>query len=127
VSRRSGWECGECGAWWPNAIPTCIDCLTRDRDGAVSALAEMSRKHDRVVAERDGLLSQRWSNQNRAEVAERGHQAASARDFEQREQIKGLRAAIEHVVNDSPGTPDSVKRYLREALSTFNGRSRREA
>ena len=27
-----------------------------------------------------------------------------------------LREAVEHVVNDSPGTPDSVKDYLRRAL-----------
>lgn len=27
-----------------------------------------------------------------------------------------MRGAIEHVVNDLPGTPDSVKRFLSEAL-----------
>lgn len=47
---------------------------------------------------------------------ERGHKAAAARDFEQRDTIKALRAAIRHVVDDSPGTPDSVKKYLREGL-----------
>ncbi len=69
-----------------------------------------------LIAERDGLLSQRWSHQNRAEVAERGHRASQARDFEQRDRIKSLRTAIEHVVNDSPGTPETVKGYLRKAL-----------
>lgn len=71
-----------------------------------------------AVDERDGLLSQRWSHQNRAEVAERGHKASQARDFEQRDQIAALRAGIEHVIIDSPGTPETVKGYLRKLLRT---------
>ena len=35
------------------------------------------------------------------------------RGFRERDR---LRAAIEHVIADSPGTPDSVKSYLRRAL-----------
>lgn len=51
VKRRGGWECGECGGWWPSAVPTCIDCLIRDRDGAVNALAQMCRERDQARRE----------------------------------------------------------------------------
>ena len=44
------WTCGDCANTWPESVPTCIVCLTEDRDGAVSALARMSREHDAVVA-----------------------------------------------------------------------------
>lgn len=35
-------------------------------------------------------------------------------DMEARHEI--LRAAVEHVINDSPGTPETVKGWLRKAL-----------
>lgn len=57
-ARRGGWECGECEAWWPSAVPTCIDCLVRDRDGAVNALAVMCQERD--DARRGLALAFRW-------------------------------------------------------------------
>jgi hypothetical protein len=56
------WECGECGARWPEAVPTCIDCLVRDRDGAVNALAEVARERDswrKVAREYETALADR--------------------------------------------------------------------
>ena len=40
-------------------------------------------------------VTQRWSHQNRAEVAERGHRASQARDFEQRAELAALRVELQ--------------------------------
>jgi DNA repair exonuclease SbcCD ATPase subunit len=55
---------------------------------------------ERLTEEREQLLKQRWSKENRAEVAERGHKAALARDFEQRDTIKVLRAEVERLTGE---------------------------
>jgi HPt (histidine-containing phosphotransfer) domain-containing protein len=57
-------------------------------------LSELEQENDGLRAEKETWLAQRWSFQTRAEVAERGHKAALARDFQQRDEIKQLRAAL---------------------------------
>lgn len=43
--------------------------------------------------------------------------AAEAERDGLRDEVANLRAAMRHVIEDSPGTPDWVKGYLRMALS----------
>ena len=70
---------------------TADDCTLCAPHSALDALvARVTEAEERENA----WLRQRWGYQNRAEVAERGHKAALARDFAQRDEIKHLRAAL---------------------------------
>jgi len=79
----------------------------RDKHYHVAALAEVEEWETRLAqAERDfeDMRRSRYADEERAEAAEA--------------EADRLKAAILHVVNDSPGTPQSVKGYLRAALAS---------
>lgn len=78
--------------------PTTATCayVPADVYEQIAEALEADREDDR-----DKWLHQRWSYENRAEVAERGHKAALARDFKQRDEIKALRAALEMIYTKS--------------------------
>jgi hypothetical protein len=94
----------------------------------------MSRAHD-TPALRD--LAQGWrevSRRNRRWDKDRllcdddpgPHMTAIQLEWAARE-IERLRAAIQHVISDSPGTPDSVKKYLVRELEGSWGEPYEEA
>lgn len=69
---------------------------------------QVTRENDALILERlMGILHELPRREREAVLA-----GASFRT-----ECDALRAAIEHVVSDSPGTPDSVKAYLRKALA----------
>lgn len=84
--------------------------------------AGSEREAREIIEWADGLLesAEKWPDDGphlqpkqfvRALVRQVKASAASSAE------VEALREAIEHVVNDSPGTPDSVKGYLRDALA----------
>lgn len=88
-------------------------------------LAVLVARVQQLEAERDGLLRQRWSHQNRAEVAERGHGASQARDFAQRETIKVLLKELETIEEYARGKASYSETgdWAHIAHACFNARA----